>query len=799
MGVRFAPTLKSANVTLSGNDLVATGTGAYVDEWAMCLPGVNPWTSSKSQKVYIEFEVTVGTASAGTMSVGMAKDVDTINWLGAPGRDSFGWWDDGSVYVNNTIVFNAGTYQTGDILSIAWDNATARAWVRKNGGAWANSGDPTAGTGAIQMDAASANGIRNFAVQPWNAGTTGKITLKSRKSQWAYAPPTGYGELADGVVQIKSGTSALATTTPTLDYPITAGNTLLYTVISGGYLTGTPSGFSADANASIQSGSGANAGMSLFRKTASGSDTFQHVQSGNFSSVWIIAEIEGLDTTTPFNIAASNFNNSAAGNVALSQAATPTGSADYIAITAVFNETTNSPQNQPFTSVFDGFDEASYNGITGAGGAGGSHYTIAMLTSRGTAAGAAVTGGATTPDTSSGNHTVGAITMILNVAAAGGGTSTLTADPGSFAWTPRTADLSIQGRLRPGYKKLWRRQPRPGRLLASNFAKAPRGLTNLSTLATFEFFDAAVSAGTTYPFAAAQGSFTMTGNAADVLAAKVLASGQGSFAVNGQNADLLAARILAAAQGSFTLTGNAVTLLNNRALPAAQGSFTTTGNNADLLAARILAASQGSFTLTGFDPTIVGPGSTYVLGASAGSFGLTGQNADVLYGRAIAAAQATFSMAGQNASLLAARILAAAQGSFSMAGQSATIARALLLTADPGSFSLNGQAVTFNYATATYTLAAGPGSFSVNAVNGSPLYSRVFPLDCGLFTVSVRSADLQKTVFFTADGEIILVPEAQNMLMVGREDRTILVSAQDHSLERDDEDRRIVLANRLRV
>ena len=54
---------------------------------------------------------------------------------------------------------------------------------------------------------------------------------------------------------------------------------------------------------------------------------------------------------------------------------------------------------------------------------------------------------------------------------------------------------------------------------------------------------------------------------------------------------------LIAAQGSFSLTGQATTDLAARKLTAAQGSFTLTGNTVN--PALLVPAAQGSFSLTG--------------------------------------------------------------------------------------------------------------------------------------------------------------------------------------------------------
>jgi Zn-dependent protease with chaperone function len=88
-------------------------------------------------------------------------------------------------------------------------------------------------------------------------------------------------------------------------------------------------------------------------------------------------------------------------------------------------------------------------------------------------------------------------------------------------------------------------------------------------------------AGTTaYTLTAAQGSFTLTGQAATLSRTRALAASQGSFALTGQAATLKRALNVAAAQGSFPFTGQAVNFNLGHAVVAGQGSFTLSGQTA---------------------------------------------------------------------------------------------------------------------------------------------------------------------------------------------------------------------------
>jgi|GEM_PF-1047172 len=95
----------------------------------------------------------------------------------------------------------------------------------------------------------------------------------------------------------------------------------------------------------------------------------------------------------------------------------------------------------------------------------------------------------------------------------------------------------------------------------------------------------------------------------------------GSFSLTGNNANLLANRILSAQTGNFILTGNPSNLLKGYKITTATGSFILTGSNVQLSYNRGIKAETGSFILTGNDISIKW---THILRAETGSFILTG-------------------------------------------------------------------------------------------------------------------------------------------------------------------------------
>jgi hypothetical protein len=197
-----------------------------------------------------------------------------------------------------------------------------------------------------------------------------------------------------------------------------------------------------------------------------------------------------------------------------------------------------------------------------------------------------------------------------------------------------------------------------------------------------EGFDSAAVTG--YTLTAAQGSLTLSGQAATPKYGRLLTAAQGSYTLSGQAAGLLFGYRLTAAQGSYALTGQAAGLAysgSTYTLVAAQGSLTLTGQAAGLLTARLLTAAQGSYALTG-------------------------QAAGLLFGYRLTAAQGAHTLTGQAAGLLAARLLTAAQGSYTLSGQAVALLIARLIAAGQGGYTLTGRAVALTYSGDTFTTPA---------------------------------------------------------------------------------------------
>lgn len=125
---------------------------------------------------------------------------------------------------------------------------------------------------------------------------------------------------------------------------------------------------------------------------------------------------------------------------------------------------------------------------------------------------------------------------------------------------------------------------------------------------------------------AAQGSYTITGNAATLRVSRKLVASPGAYTITGAAAGLRAGRKAAAAQGVYTLTGNPASLRVARRLIASPGTYAITGNAANLVKGTpppsyVMPAAQGNYTITGRAATLR---IARRLVAAPGSYALTG-------------------------------------------------------------------------------------------------------------------------------------------------------------------------------
>jgi hypothetical protein len=172
------PSDKSAGITLSGANLVASGTNNGSN--------VRSTTSKSSGKWY--FEVTA-TAVGDLSNIGIADAAFPFpNALGSFDAHAAGYDSLGNLHANtNATLIAASTYTTGDVIGVAVDVPNHKIYWSLNG-VWQNSAVPASGTGGIDYITTSAI----FAAVYFSTSTLVSLTANFGQNSFAHAPPTGF-------------------------------------------------------------------------------------------------------------------------------------------------------------------------------------------------------------------------------------------------------------------------------------------------------------------------------------------------------------------------------------------------------------------------------------------------------------------------------------------------------------------------------------------------------------------------------------------------------------------------------
>lgn len=217
-----------------------------------------------------------------------------------------------------------------------------------------------------------------------------------------------------------------------------------------------------------------------------------------------------------------------------------------------------------------------------------------------------------------------------------------------------------------------------------------------------------------------------------------LTAAQGSFSLTGQATGLKVARKVTATQNSYTLTGNAATLRHGYSLTAGTGTFALTGNTTGLLVNRKIISVSSSFTLTGNSTRLI---TSRYLVAAYGSFSQTGSAAGLFFGRNVIAAYGSFTLTGNNTALTVHRNITANHGTFTQTGIDAAVRAGRKISAVYASYSLTGYDATLTSSHAGgYTIAAEMGSFALSGNATRVLASRLIPAVYGTFTETGMNA-----------------------------------------------------------
>lgn len=180
------PASKSAHALLSNGNLTATGDGTVGNFIGLATSSI-----SGTQKNYLE--TTADVLVSTSPGFGLANVSESLaNFLGAT-ANSIGYFDNGQVFFNNTLVTTIATYTTGNVIGTAVDFALGKVWWRVNGGNWNNdiiaNQNPATGTGGISI------GVAGTVFPAYNLNTNAATTARFSSGSWGTAAPAGFVQL----------------------------------------------------------------------------------------------------------------------------------------------------------------------------------------------------------------------------------------------------------------------------------------------------------------------------------------------------------------------------------------------------------------------------------------------------------------------------------------------------------------------------------------------------------------------------------------------------------------------------
>lgn len=182
----WSPTDKTAGWSLSGGNLVATETTTN-DESIRATQG-----ASNGELVY--FEILIGTATSGSLAVGLRESANALTTGLGPSSHLVALRSSGTVFATGGCAQNSTqtiTFTSGDVIGFAVNRSTQFVWAYLNGTIF--SGDPVAGTGP--QFTLTSGGVFMPMAQADNNGTNNSVTLRVLSTAWGYSAPTGYGQL----------------------------------------------------------------------------------------------------------------------------------------------------------------------------------------------------------------------------------------------------------------------------------------------------------------------------------------------------------------------------------------------------------------------------------------------------------------------------------------------------------------------------------------------------------------------------------------------------------------------------
>jgi hypothetical protein len=177
------PSDKSANLSLSGGNLVVTNTGSTADS------AIRSVVSYSSGKKY--YETTA--SGAGVTSFGIANASAPLSSFLGSDNNGVGSLNNGNTLLNFGNIGTAFGWNTGDVLGIAVDLTAKLFWIKNitAGQPWNNNGsaDPATGVGGFSFSTIAAGPYFAAACVPTNGEST---TTNFGATAYTGTAPSGF-------------------------------------------------------------------------------------------------------------------------------------------------------------------------------------------------------------------------------------------------------------------------------------------------------------------------------------------------------------------------------------------------------------------------------------------------------------------------------------------------------------------------------------------------------------------------------------------------------------------------------
>jgi hypothetical protein len=186
-GATWDPATKTANVSLSGGNLVATSTAASRQD-------VRGTAGHASGKYYAEFTLT--TLAGTNTGIGVVNNSFPIDGSTYPGADtnSSGCFNNGNIIFNNVVQFSNPSFGQGIIVGMAVDAGLSKVWYQLSAGwgsGWNNNvgEDPATNGGGVVIT----GGGTFFPALDMESTDNGDVWTANFAGPYTLTVPSGFG------------------------------------------------------------------------------------------------------------------------------------------------------------------------------------------------------------------------------------------------------------------------------------------------------------------------------------------------------------------------------------------------------------------------------------------------------------------------------------------------------------------------------------------------------------------------------------------------------------------------------